>query len=123
MTPTAFQQWFIGGQFSALTSGYVQTFLTRAAVYVDDPLTWGARYDEALANCAAHMIVIDKAETGQAIDQVDADDGVVDSIGPISSRRSEKVVEMMAKDQFLRTPYGRRYADIRDLVGLGGTCG
>lgn len=120
MTVADFRAWFPGGQFSALTDAYVNAFITRASVYVDDANAWGARYAEALFNCAAHMIVVDKTEAGLPIDQIDADDGVMDSIGPIRTQKSEKVVEMMAEDQFKRTTYGRRYVAIRDLIGLGG---
>lgn len=121
MTSREFGEWFRGGQFDQLSDDEIAVYLTRAAVYVDS--SWGKHEAEGIANCAAHMIIVDQAEGSQPIDQIDADDAIEDRIGPISSRRSEKLVEMMATDTWRRTAPGRRYAEIRDLIGLGGSCG
>ena len=117
MTLAEFKAWFPGGQFAAVTE--ISGYLTRATPHFNVD-RWGGWYAEGLANWVAHSIVVDRAEATQSIDEVDADDGIVDSIGPITSRRSSENVELMAKNPYMRTTYGRRYRYLARMVGMGG---
>ncbi len=119
MNAAEFKAWFPGGQFDGVDDGVVNTYLTRATPWFNAD-AWGDFYDEGLANWLAHSIIVGNAETAQAIDEVDADDAIEDRIGPIMSRRSEKNIELAAKDPFMRTSYGRRYRQLARWVGLGG---
>lgn len=117
MTLAEFKAWFPGGQFAVVTD--ISTYLTRATPHFNVD-RWGDWHNEGLANWIAHSIVVDRAEATQPIDEIDADDGILDSIGPITSRRSGKNVEDMARNPYLRTTYGRRYRYLARMVGMGG---
>lgn len=119
MTATEFKAWFSGGQFNTVANSTVTAYLTRATPYFN-VTRWGRWYSEGVANWVAHSLIVDAAEATESITEIDSDDSVADSIGPISSNRSAANVELMAKDPFMRTNYGRRYCHLRRLVGMGG---
>lgn len=119
MTATEFKAWFVGGQFNSVSDVTVALYLTRAEPWFN-VTRWGNWYNEGIANWVAHSIVIDRAEATQSIDEVDADDAVSDTFGPISTTRNPGDASAKMRDPYLRTSYGQRYAYLRSLVGMGG---
>ena len=98
MTPSEFKSSFPDGEFNALDGAYVQRFLDKAVSMFNVSL-WGDLYSEGLACFVAHSIVLSK------------------------DRASRELQVLMAKDTYMRTDYGQRYCELRDMVGLGGTVG
>ena len=119
MTAAEFKAWFPGGQFSVVDDSVVTTFLTRATPWFN-VARWGNWYPEGLANFVAHSIVVDRAEASQSIDEIDSDDSTSERFAGISTARHADIVMASAKEPLMRTTYGRRYAALRRLVGLGG---
>lgn len=117
MTAAEFKALF--PQFTSETDARVLVFIGLAAPYFDVS-RWGDFYTDGLANWVAHSIVVANAEALQATDEVDADDATTETFGPISTTRSSEAAMASAKDPYLRTSYGRRYAYLRRLVGMGG---
>jgi hypothetical protein len=119
VTASEFKAWFPGGQFALLDDPTVETFLTRATPHFN-VTRWGAWYNEGLANWVAHSIIVDRAEASLSIDDIDSDDATSERFAGISTSRHADIVLASAKDPYLRTTYGRRYAYLRKLAGLGG---
>lgn len=119
MTTAEFLAWFPDGRFDEVDEDVISAFLTRATPYFN-VTRWGTWYNEGVANWVAHSIIVDRAESAESIDEIDSDDSVADSIGPISSSRHPANVAAMARDPFMRTNYGRRYCYLKRLVGMGG---
>ncbi len=106
-------------QFTSETDARVLAVIALAAPYFD-VTRWGAFYTDGLANWVAHTIVVDNSEATQSTSVVDADDATTETFGPITTARHTELVMAAAKDPYLRTTYGRRYAQLRRLAGMGG---
>jgi hypothetical protein len=119
VTAAEFQAWFIGGQFSTLNDSVIEGYLARATPYFA-VTRWGAWLPEGIANWVAHSIIVDRAEAAGSIDEIDSDDATSERFAGISTSRHADIVMASVKDPFLRTTYGRRYAYLRRMVGLGG---
>lgn len=117
MTPSEFKALF--PQFTSETDARVQIFIDLAAPYFD-VTRWGDFYSEGIANWVAHSIVVANAEATASTSVIDADDATTETFGRISTQRSPDLAKMAAKDPFLRTTYGKRYAYLRRMVGMGG---
>ena len=117
MTAAEFKALF--PQFTSETDDRVNTVIGLASPFFDVD-RWGAFYPEGIANWVAHRIVVDNAEQAAPTDMVDPMDNVTESIGRSTSGRNPQTVSDEAYDPMLRTTYGRRYAYLRGLVGMGG---
>ncbi|HXS24572.1 MAG TPA: DUF4054 domain-containing protein [Gemmatimonadales bacterium] len=76
---------------------------------------WDTSYSEGLGNFVAHQIVIGRAD--KAV--VDANDITMRHTEHLITARSQKQVELQARDPFQRTVFGQRYRYLARLVGLG----
>jgi hypothetical protein len=123
VTPSEFRESFPDGEFNStgsLPDSYIQKFLDAAAPDFNVK-RWGKRYSEGLACNVAHRIVVSKAQAAKSISQADANDVVTRAIsGAVSMSKDPEMLRQQARDPFLRTTYGQRYAFLRDLVGRGG---
>ena len=82
-----------------------------------DVAGWGAFYTEGLWNFVAHRLSIELG--GPTSVQQSADARITSkTVGQASISRDPK---FSAGDTFQLTVYGQRYAEIRDMVGLGGS--
>lgn len=123
MTPSEFRAQFHDGEFAsatALPDNYIQRFLDASAPHFNVQ-RWGKNYSEGLACHVAHSIVVSKAQAAKSISQADANDVVTRAIsGAVSMSKDPEMLRMQAKDPYMRTTYGQRYAYLRNLVGRGG---
>lgn len=117
MTPSEFKALF--PQFTAETDARVQIFIDLAEPYFA-VTRWGDFYSEGIANWVAHSIVVANAEATASTSVIDADDATSETFGRISTTRSPELAKMTAENPYLRTTYGKRYAYLRKLVGMGG---
>ena len=118
MTPSEFQAQFPDGEFAALEDAYVQKFLDLASPMFNVS-RWGGHYSEGLANYIAHSIVMSKARAARGL-QVDGGNVTEKHVGPVGESFNGELQVLMAKDTYMRTDYGQRYCELRDLIGLGG---
>lgn len=122
MLPSDFQSQFPDGEFLALTDIYVQNFLN-AAVPFFDVGRWGTWYSEGLACYVAHSIVVSKARAARTINQINGGATTEKHVGSVGTSFDSQILNKQLSDTFLLTDYGRRYCELRDMVGLGGTIG
>ena len=84
-----------------------------------DVAGWGAFYTEGLWNFVAHRLSLELG--GPSSVQQSADARITSkTVGQASISRDPK---FSAGDTFQLTIYGQRYAEMREMVGLGGTGG
>ena len=122
MTPSEFQGQFPDGEFDSLDGNYIQKFLD-AAVPFFDVGRWGLFYSEGLRNYVAHTIVVSKARAARGIAQMDQGNTTEKHVGLVGKTMDSELINKQATDTFMLTDYGRRYCELRDMVGLGGTVG
>lgn len=121
MTPSEFRSKFPSGEFddtTALPDETVQDYLDLATPYFNVS-RWGNWYSEGLANHVAHRIVVDQARKARGL-KVDTGAVTGKTVGRVSIQYDGALLMKQAKDTWLTTDYGRRYAELRDLVGKGG---
>jgi hypothetical protein len=118
--PSEFQAQFPDGEFSALTGDYVQKFLNAATPFFDVG-SWGSWYSEGLSCYVAHSIVVSKARAARGIVQMNGGNTTEKHVGPVGTSFDSQILNKQLSDTFLLTDYGRRYCELRDMVGLGGT--
>ena len=121
MTPSEFKDQFPDGEFNGLDGTYVQKFLDLAAPMFN-VARWGELYSEGLANLVAHSIVMSKERAARGL-QVDGGDVTEQHVGPVGESFNGELQVLFAKDTYMRSVYGQRYCELRDMVGLGGTAG
>ena len=80
-----------------------------------DVCRWASFYTEGLGNFIAHQIVTGRADKPV----VDANDIVMRHTEHLITARSQKQVELQAKDPFQRTTFGQRFRYLARLVGIG----
>ena len=123
MTPSDFQNVFPDGEFDTLDPAYIQKFLDKAAPMFDIA-AWGNFYSEGLAMYVADRIVQSKARAARGITQINGGATTEKHVGPVGASFDSELLNRQASDTVTVTDYGRRYAELRDMVGLGGTaCG
>lgn len=117
MTAVEFKVWF--PEFTSTADATVSLWLTRADPWFD-VTRWDSFYSEGLANWVAHQLTIAARQAAEtAAGGVGPGDITSKSVGDVSVTRSAAIVERQASDPMLRTTYGQRYAELRDLVGIG----
>ena len=121
MTPSEFQAQFPDGEFDALEDSYIQKFLDLAAPMFNAD-RWGDLYPEGVANFVAHSIVLSKARAARGL-VVDEGDVTEKHVGPVGESFNAELQVLMAQDTYMLTDYGKRYCELREMVGLGGTVG
>lgn len=126
MTPSEFRACFPDGDFSqaadaTLTDAYIQKFLDAAAPMFNAP-RWDTLYSEGLSRFVAHSIVMSRARAARGL-QVDGGNVTEKHVGPVGVSYNGELQVLMAKDTYMRTDYGQRYCELRDMVGLGGMAG
>lgn len=119
MTPSEFKAWFPDGEFDSLSDSYIQGFITRSATMFNTT-RWGDLYEEGLANFVADRIVQSKARAARGITSMNSGAVTSKRVGPVSISYDSTIAQKQAEDTLLATDYGRRYCELRDMVGLGG---
>jgi len=121
VTPSEFKAQFPDGEFDGLVDDYVQKFLD-LAIPMFNVGAWDALYPEGLSRFVAHSIVLSKARAARGL-VVDAGDVSEKHVGPVGVSFNGQLQVLMAQDTYMLTDYGKRYCELRDMVGLGGTVG
>ena len=80
-----------------------------------DVCRWGTFYSEGLGNFIAHQVVTGRADKMT----VNANDIVTHHTEHLITARSQKQVELQAKDPFQRTTFGQRFRYLARRVGIG----
>lgn len=122
MTPSEFRDQFPGGEFDNTTSlpdATIQKYLDLAAPSFNVS-RWGRHYSEGLANHVAHRIVFDRARAAKGL-TVDSGAVTEKHVGPVGTSFDGAILAKQVADPFLTTSYGRRYCELRQRVGRGGT--
>jgi hypothetical protein len=127
VTPSEFRAAFPDGDFNVivdatLTDAYVQKFLDDASKMFN-VARWGALYSEGLAMYVADRIVQSKMRKARGIAKPDNGALMNKHVGAVGAGYDSQILNRQAEDTVTATPYGRRYAELRDMVGLGGTAG
>lgn len=115
MTPSEFKSYmpaFAGGP----DDDTVARWLSRATPYFNAD-TWGDLYSDGLTNWVAHNIVLE-AQLGNTFATAGGGlDTVGKTVGRVSAQYSNAIVELKAKDPYMRTIYGQEYRRLSKLVG------
>lgn len=122
MTPSVFKAQFPDGEFNSLTEEYIQKFLDLAAPMFN-VARWGSFYTEGFACYVANSIVVSKARAARGISQPNAGNMTAKNVGPVGASYDAQLLNQQAHDTALATDYGRRYCELRDMVGMGGVSG
>lgn len=122
MTPSEFQASFPDGEFNSLSAEYIQKFLD-AAVPMFNVNRWGLFYSEGLACYVANSIAVSKARALRPIAQATGGNISEKHVGPVGVSFDTQLLILQAKDTLMATDYGRRYCELRDMVGMGGVSG
>jgi hypothetical protein len=127
VTPTEFRACFPDGDFAVsgdatLTDEYIQKFLTLAAPMFN-VARWGALYSEGLSMYVADRIQVSKLRKLAGLAQLDSGNMTSKNVGPVGASYDSQILNKQAGDSLMGTAYGRRYCELRDMVGLGGTIG
>ena len=88
-----------------------------AAVPFFDVGRWGTWYSEGLACYVAHAIVVSKARAARTINQIDRGATTEKHVGAVGTSFDSQILNKQLSDTFLLTDYGRRYCELRDMVG------
>jgi hypothetical protein len=123
VTPSEFRARFPDGEFNDTTSlpdNYVQKFLDGAGPMFNLD-RWGLKFSEGFACYVAHSIVVSKARATRGIAQMNAGALTEKHVGPVGATYDSQLLNKQAGDTFMLTDYGRRYCELRDMVGLGGS--
>jgi hypothetical protein len=118
VTPAEFNRWFPNGDFSALSDAYIQRFIDMASAYFNVD-RWGAHYSEGLANFVAHKISISQDRQPKNL-QVDGGNTTEKHVAAVGVSFDSAILQHQIKDPYLLTSYGREYARLRSIVGMGG---
>jgi hypothetical protein len=124
VTPSEFRAQFPEGEFNSTSSFpdvYVQKFLD-AAVPMFNVARWASFYSEGLGCYVAHAIVVSKARAARGL-VVDGGNLSSKSVGGVSASYDSTLLNKQASDTLMGTSYGRRYCELRDMVGMGGISG
>lgn len=71
----------------------------------------------------ADRIVQSKARAARGISQMNTGNTTEKHVGPVGSSYDGELLNKQASDTSMLTDYGRRYCELRDMVGIGGTIG
>jgi hypothetical protein len=116
MTPAEFKAAF--PVFAAEDDAVIQRHINRSPPYFNVS-EWRGLYTDALGNWVAHYVVMEHIETANGTTGKDASLATSKTVGRVSVSYSDKVLDLQAKDPFMRTTYGREYLRLLRLAGTG----
>lgn len=119
MTPSEFKVLFPA--FADEDEGRIAIVIASAKPYFD-VARWGAFYSDGLGNWTAHKIALANALAGQGSgSKTLSSDIITKSVGDVSVGRDSALLNMSAKNPFMRTIYGQEYSRLARQVGMGAT--
>ncbi len=81
-------------------------------------------YDEALANCIAHRIVMERRRRGIGLGAMGPGDRInvnaENAAGRAGESRSSDAVMLQMENWWMRSQFGQRYHQILNIAGSGG---
>lgn len=117
MTPSEFKVDF--PTFVSTSDDAIAAMIAKADPYFD-VCRWGAFYSEGLGYWVAHKLVLANVAAGQGISgKAAATDIVNKAVGDVSVGRDSAMLNLQAKDPFMRTVYGQEYKALALRVGTG----
>lgn len=120
MTPAEFKARL--PEFSTVSDEVIQDAIDEAAPFFNVG-RWSELYPRGLRYFVAHILTLDAENAAKhtaAPSASDAGDNVGKKVGDVSVTKGESLVRLQMKDSFMRTKYGQLYAELRDMVGIGG---
>jgi hypothetical protein len=117
VTPSEFKALF--PEFVAETSERVQAIIDLSAPWFDVD-RWGGWYSEGVGNWVAHSISVANARAARSTSTIDKGATTEKHVGPVGTSFNGEIIMRQAEDTFMLTDYGRRYCELRAMVGLGG---
>lgn len=117
MTPAEFKARFPA--FASEADERVQDFIDDADPYFDVD-RWGGFYSAGLGYFVAHKIVLANVAAGQGTSgKATATDILTKKVGEVEIQRDTGLLNLQAKDPFMRTLYGQEYKALALQVGIG----
>jgi hypothetical protein len=113
VTPSSFQAQF--PEFASTPQTLIQTWLTASVPFFNTD-RWDDLLDLGVAYWVAHQIV---AAQQNAAAQT-TDDTIMQKEGDVSYQRDSVLVNRIADNPYLSTPYGKQYLYYMKFVGAGG---
>jgi hypothetical protein len=120
MTPSEFKA--IIPAFDAADEPTIQRWLDRA-VKEFSVTRWGAFLSDGIANWVAHMMCIEAVTGATAATAGGSALATEKRVGALAVSYSEAIVELQAKQPFMRTTYGIEFMRLRRLAGMVGMVG
>jgi Protein of unknown function (DUF4054) len=105
-------------QFFGETDARLQVFINLADPYFDVD-RWGGFYFEGLVNFVAHEVTMANAAAKAGSAGPGAGDNLTKKVGDVAVGKDSALLNLQAKDPYMRTLYGQKYASLRRLVGMG----
>ncbi len=118
MTPADFKIRY--PQFANVDDARVQFFIDDSVPYFDVP-RWGAFFTRGVAAWVAHVVVLDQFQSAQTGAAAALNVGQSSKrVGDVAVSQDPGILNLQAKDPFMRTIYGQEYVRLRRIVGSGG---
>lgn len=117
MTPTEFKTLF--PVFAAVEDSRVLLFLNGTDPYIE-PERWEPFTETAIANLAAHELLLATPSLWGAAGGVVSTDGKISKkVGELSTTKSDLAMAAAMKNPYMRTQFGQKFAELRRMAGIG----
>lgn len=105
-------------QFAAVSDATVQRQLDNSAPFFD-VARWDTFYPAGVGSYVAHMLTL-QAFLAKSAGAAMTGNTAMKKVGDASVQYDAAMLDMSAKDPFMRTIYGQEYARLRRIIGSGG---
>lgn len=103
---------------SAPDDATINRWIARSVPYFDIDI-WDTFYPDGVCYWIAHNIVLE-AFLGNTLATAGGSlDAIGKRVGSVSVNYSDKIIELKAKDPYMRTIYGQEYRRLQKLIGTG----
>lgn len=114
MTPAEFKLQF--PEFSSETDARVQLYIDQSAPFFDQD-RWGEFYQLGVSNFVAHNLALANYQAKKQ--NAHTSDTVSKKVGDVQIGKDSALLNLQAKDPFMRTTYGQQYRYYQRLAGSG----
>lgn len=103
--------------FSSTADATVIAHIELSAPYFD-AIRWGQMLKEGMGNYVAHSLAMSTSLSKPSSTGM-ADNTLSQKVGEVQVQNSDSMLQMQAKNPFMRTTYGQRYMYLLKIVGAG----
>lgn len=103
--------------FASVDEATVNAQIALSAPYFD-AIRWGQMLKEGMGNYVAHSLAMNALLTKPNSTGM-ADNTLSQKVGEVQVQNSDSMLQMQAKNPFMRTTYGQRYMYLLKIVGAG----